>query len=72
MKKSTVAFALVALTAMFSGAAPARVLVGPAEDVQSAMQLLKSKAAAISAPSIKGEEELVVKKVPVLYFGSTR
>ncbi|ACL63253.1 Cache 3/Cache 2 fusion domain-containing protein [Methylobacterium nodulans] len=72
MKKSAVAFALVGLTAMFSGAAPTRVLAGPAEDVQSAMQLLKSKAAAIGAPSIKGEEELAGKKVPVLYFGSTK
>jgi hypothetical protein len=35
---------------------PARVLAGPAEDVQAAMQRLKSKAAALGTPTVNGEE----------------
>ena len=33
---------------------PTRVFAGPAEDVQAAMLLLKSKAAKLGAPSVKG------------------
>jgi hypothetical protein len=64
-------FALVfvaAVAAQFSGG----VLAGPADDVQAAMQLLKSKAAALGAPSIKGEEAVADKAVPALYFGETK
>ncbi len=54
MKKSTLALLLLAFTADFSVQFPARVFAGPAEDVQVAMQLLKSKAATLGAPSVKG------------------
>jgi hypothetical protein len=40
--------------------------------VQTAIKLLKSKAAALGAPSVKGEEAVAGKSVPALYFGETR
>ena len=52
MKKSMLALLLLAFTAGFLVQFPARVFAGPAEDVQVAMQLLKSKAAALGAPSV--------------------
>lgn len=55
MKKSLFALLLLALTADFFVQFPARVSAGPAEDVQAAMQLLKSKAATLGAPNVKGE-----------------
>ncbi len=61
MKKSVLALLLLAFTAVLSVQFPARVFAGPAEDVQVAMKLLKSKAAALGAPSIKGERQSLVK-----------
>ena len=52
MKKSLFALLLLALTADFFVQFPARVSAGPAEDVQAAMQLLKSKAATLGAPIV--------------------
>ena len=72
MKKSMLALLLLAFTADFSVQFPARVFAGPAEDVQAAMQLLKSKAATLGAPSVKGEEAVAGKTVPALYFGETK
>src|SRR3954468_1524865 len=72
MKKSMLALLLLAVTADFAVQFPARVFAGPAEDVQVAMQLLKSKAAMLGAPSIKGEEAVAGKTVPTLYFGETK
>src|SRR5262245_55560827 len=46
-------------------------LAGPSEDVQAAMQVLKSKAAALGAPHVKGEEAVAGKTVPAIYFGET-
>lgn len=60
-------FALV-LTVQF----PAPVFAGSAEDVQAAMQLLKSKAAALGTPSLKGEEVVAGKTIPALHFGNTK
>jgi len=51
---------------------PTRVFAGPAEDVQAAMLLLKSKAAKLGAPSVKEEEAVAGKNVPALYFGETK
>jgi hypothetical protein len=69
MKKSVLALVfVVAVAAQYSG----RVLAGPAEDVQAAMQLLKSKAAALGSPSIKGEEAVGGKMAPALHFGETK
>jgi Cache 3/Cache 2 fusion domain len=48
------------------------VLAGPVEDVQVAMQLLKSKATTLGTPSVKGEETVAGKTVPTLYFGETK
>jgi hypothetical protein len=70
--KSTLALLLLAFTADFFGQFPARVFAGPAEDVQVAMQLLKSKAAMLGAPSVKGEEAVADKTVPALHFGATK
>ena len=72
MKKSLFALLLLALTADFLIQFPARVSAGPAEDVQVAMQLLKSKAATLGAPSVNGEEAVAGKTVPALHFGATK
>ena len=71
MKKSTLALLLLAFTADFLVQLPARVFAGPAEDVQAAMQLLKSKAAMLGPPSINGEEAVAGRIVPALHFGTT-
>jgi len=55
----------------FSAGIVSQVSAGPAEDVQVAMELLKSKAAALGAPSINGEEAVAGKDAPALYFGDT-
>jgi hypothetical protein len=70
MKKSLFALLLLALTAVFFVQFPARA--GPAEDVQAAMHLLKSKAAMLGAPNVKGEEAVAGKTVPALHFGATK
>src|SRR5258705_4746149 len=72
MKKSLFALLLLALTAVIFVQFPARVSAGPAEDVQAAMQLLKSKAATLGAPNVKGEEAVAGKTVPALHFGATK
>ena len=68
MKKSLFALLLLAFTVQF----PAHVSAGPAEDVQVAMLLLKSKAATLGAPNVKGEEAVAGKTVPALHFGATK
>jgi len=72
MKKSTRALLLLAFTAVFLIQLPARVFAGPAEDVQVAMQLLKSKAAMLGPPSVNGEEAVAGRIVPALHFGATK
>src|SRR3977135_1750148 len=72
MKKSLFALLLLAFTADFLVQFPARVFAGPAEEVQAAMQLLKSKAATLGAPGVKGEEPVAGKTVPSLLFGATK
>jgi Cache 3/Cache 2 fusion domain len=71
MKKPVLALLLFALIAVFAVQFPAGVFAGPAEDVKAAMEVLKSKAAAMGAPSIKGEDVVAGKKVPAIYFGKT-
>jgi hypothetical protein len=68
MKKPILA--LLVLAAAFL--AQSALLAGPAEDVQAAMQVLKSKAAALGTPNIKGEEAVAGKTVPAIYFGETK
>jgi Cache 3/Cache 2 fusion domain len=72
MKQAVLTLALLAFTAGSAVQFSARVLAGPAEDVQSAMSLLKSKAAALGTPTIKGEDTAAGKTVPALYFGKTK
>src|SRR4029078_5991543 len=72
MKKSMLGLLVLALTTYFAAQFPARVFAGPAEDVKAAMQLLESKAAALGAPRVKGEEAVAGKTVPALYFGDTK
>jgi hypothetical protein len=72
MKKFISALLLLVSAVAFTDQFPAPVFAGPAEDVQAAMQLLKSKAAALGTPIIKGEEAVAGKVVPVLYFGDTK
>jgi hypothetical protein len=64
MKKSLFALLLLALTADFLVQFPARVSAGPAEDVQAAMQLLKSKAATLVHPTSKGRRQLPARLSP--------
>jgi hypothetical protein len=70
MKKLVLALLLFVLAAAFAAQSP--LLAGPAEDVQAAMQVLKSKAAALGAPNIKGEEAVAGKTVPAIYFGESK
>jgi hypothetical protein len=72
MTKSMFALLLLAFAADFLVQLPARVVAGPAEDVQAAMQLLKSKAAALGTPGVKGDEAVADKNAPALYFGETK
>src|SRR5882762_6195401 len=71
MKKSKFLLVLLAFTADFLVQSPARVFAGPAEDVQAAMQLLKSKAATLGAPIVNGDEAVAGKIVPAIHFGTT-
>jgi hypothetical protein len=63
-------FAALGLALMLGPAGLA--YAGPAEDVQASMQLLKTKAAALGAPTVKGEEAAAGKAVPILFFGTTK
>ncbi|WP_448191619.1 Cache 3/Cache 2 fusion domain-containing protein [Azospirillum sp. sgz301742] len=72
MKTSTLALLLLVFVAEVTVQPPVRAFAGPAEDVQAAMQLLKSKAATLGAPSLKGEDPVAGKAVPALYFGETK
>src|SRR5262245_17895065 len=71
MKKPVLVSVFLALAATLAIQSPARLVAGPAEDVQAAMELLKSKAAALGAASIKGEDAVASKNVPAIYFGTT-
>jgi|SRR5271169_1362108 len=44
----------------------------PAENVLAAMQLLKSKAVKLGAPSVNGEEAVAGRNLPAFYFGATK
>jgi hypothetical protein len=68
MKNSMRALLLLAFTAI---QVPTQGLAAPAEDVKTAMELLKSRTAALGAPSVKGQDTVAGKTVPVLYFGDT-
>ena len=72
MKKSKFLLVLLAFTAVFLVQFPARAFAGPAEDVQAAMQRLKSKAAVLGIPTVKGEEAVAGKNVPAIHFGRTK
>jgi hypothetical protein len=72
MRTSTLVVLLLFFTAEFTVLPLPQVLAGPAEDVQSAMQFLKSKAAAFGVPSIKGDDTVAGKTVPALYFGEAK
>src|SRR3981189_1521477 len=72
MMKSKFLLVLLAFAADFLVQSPARVFAGPAEDVQSAMQLLKSKAATLGAPIVNGDEAVAGKIVPAIHFGRTK
>jgi len=71
MKKSVLTSIVIAFAAMLAVQSPVRVVAGPAEDVQTAMALLKSKAAALGKPNVKGEDAVAGKNVPAIYFGTT-
>jgi hypothetical protein len=60
MQKSI--FALSLAVTIMAGPFLAPVSAGPAEDVKAAMEVLKSKAAALGAPVIKGEDAVAGKK----------
>src|SRR5215203_7024854 len=71
MKQSIITLSLLAFIG-FAAQIPMRVLAGTTEDEHASMQLLKSKALVLGAPSIKGEEAVAGKTVPALYFGDTK
>jgi Cache 3/Cache 2 fusion domain len=72
MKKCMLALLLTAFTVGFLIQFPVRLVAAPAEDVQAAMQLLKSKAEKLGAASVNGEEAVAGKNVPALHFGSNK
>lgn len=72
MTKRHLAFLVLAAVVGFSIDRAPRAFGKSADDVQAAMQLLKSKAAALGQPSLIGEEAVAGKVVPVLYFGATK
>ena len=71
MSKSMLAVCLATLTVGALTELSAPVLAGVAEDVQAAMQLLKSKTAVLGSPTVKGEDMVAGKSAPGLYFGGT-
>jgi hypothetical protein len=70
MKKPVIALLLIVLATAVP--AQSHLLAGPAEDVQAAMQVLKSKATALGKPNIKGQEAVAGKTVPAIYFGESK
>jgi len=72
MKKFVFALVLLAFTASLFVQLSTQTNAGPAEDVRAAMQLLKSKAATLGAPGIKGQEAVGAKPAPALYFGAAK
>jgi hypothetical protein len=70
MKRRLIALSLFFIAAVV--ALPSHVLAGPPEDVSAAMQTLKSKAAQMGSPAVKGEEQVGDKKVAGLYFGNSK
>ena len=72
MKKSLLALLLLVFAVDFLIQFPARVFAGPAEDVQAAMQLLKSKAANLGAPGVTGEEAVAARLSPPCISGRPR
>jgi hypothetical protein len=72
MKNLMLALVLLTSSLGLSVQFPTQGFAEPAEDVQATMRLLKSKAAALGAPTIKGEETVTGKSVPALYFGTTK
>ena len=72
MKKCMLALLGLAFTAGCLIQFPAQVFAGPDEEVQAAMQLLKSKAAALGAPRVNGEAAVAGKNLPALHFGATK
>jgi Cache 3/Cache 2 fusion domain len=60
----TLAVGLVAVSGAFA-------LAGTAEDVKSAMDMLKTETATLGEASVRGEADVAGKQVPALYFGDT-
>ena len=56
MKKSVSTLSLLALTASLAFQLPRVAVAGQAEEVRSAMEIPKSKAASLGEPSLKGED----------------
>jgi hypothetical protein len=71
MKRGSFTLWLVAVVSGSLMGLSAQALAGPSEDVQAAMQLLKSKAAELGAPTLQGQDQVAGKSVPGLYFGTT-
>ena len=72
MMKQVLALFVLTFIAQVLVPFPPRAFADPAEDVQTAMQLLKSKAATLGEPAVKGEEAVSGKNAPALYFGETK
>jgi Cache 3/Cache 2 fusion domain len=72
VKKSMLALLVSAFTAGFLIQFTTQAFAEPAENVLVAMQLLKSKAAELGAPSVNGEEAVAGRNLPALYFGASK
>jgi len=72
VKKSMLALLVSAFTAGFLIQFTTQAFAEPAENVLAALQLLKSKAAELGAPSVNGEEAVAGRNLPALYFGASK
>jgi len=72
MKPLAISLSLLVFTTGAAVSMPSRILVEPTDDAYVAMQRLKTKAAELGFPDVKGEDVVAGRTVPGLYFGETK
>jgi hypothetical protein len=72
MKSLAISLALLVVTTSAAVPMPSGNLAEPADDAYVAMKRLKTKAAALGFPDVKGEDVVAGRTVPDLYFGEIK
>jgi hypothetical protein len=72
MKPLAISLALLVATNSAAVPMPSGNLVDPADDAYVAMKRLKTKAAELGSPGMKGEDVVAGRTVPDLYFGEIK